>query len=119
MARTLDEVIGGLPKARRVRIEARARELIAEEMSLRDLRKAMKRTQAAIAIKIGVGQDSVSRMEQRDDVLLSTLRGYVRAMGGELSLIARFPNRPPVELTNLRGIAATEAEPKGPARPRR
>ena len=44
-------------------------------------------------------------MEQRSDLLLSTLRKTIEAMGGSLSLIARFPDRPPVELA---GIAETE-----------
>ena len=44
---------------------------------------------------------SVSRLEQRSDLLLSTLRRTVEAMGGSLSLIATFPDRPPVELSGI------------------
>ena len=43
----------------------------------------------------------MSRLEQRSDLLLSTLRGTVEAMGGRLSLIATFPDRPPVELSGI------------------
>lgn len=58
-----------------------------------------------MARELGISQDAVSRLEQRTDVLLSTLRRTVEAMGGTLSLIARFPDRPPVELS---GIATHE-----------
>ena len=76
-------------------------ELIAEEMSLRELRKARRLTQAHLASELGISQDGISRLEQRSDLLLSTLRKTVEAMGGSLSLIARFPDRPPVELFSI------------------
>jgi len=105
MGRTLDEWIASLPADERRRIEARAAELIAEEMSLRDLRKAMKKTQVALAKRLKVRQHGVSKIEQRTDMLLSTLRGYVRALGGELHLVAEFKDRPAVRLTEIGGIA--------------
>ena len=105
MGRTLDQVFAKLPKARRAKIEARVAELIAEEKSLHDLRKAMNKTQVAIAAKLRLGQDSVSRLEHRTDMLLSTLGDYVKAMGGELHLVVEFPNRPPVRLPKLGSIA--------------
>src|SRR5215470_20076361 len=101
MPRTLNEVIASLPEAERTKIEARARELIAEEMSLQDLRKAIGKTQTAIARRLKVGQDAVSKLEARSDMYISTLRGFVQAMGGELELVARFPKRPPVRLEEL------------------
>jgi DNA-binding XRE family transcriptional regulator len=101
MGRTLEAKLRSLPKRRRARIEARAAELVAEEMSLRDLRKALDLTQVRMAELLGVRQDTVSRVEQRTDMLLSTLQGYVSAMGGELTLLAQFPNRPPVHLKTL------------------
>jgi DNA-binding transcriptional regulator YiaG len=101
MARTLTDKIKQLPAARRKQVAARAAELIAEEMSLRDLRKAMNRTQVEVAKVLKVGQDTVSRYEQRSDMLLSTLQGYVQAMGGELDLVVTFPNRKPVKLKSL------------------
>ena len=74
MARTLADKVQQLPAARRKKVEARAEVLIAEEMSLRDLRKAMNRTQVEMAKALEVGQDTVSRYEQRSDMLLSTLQ---------------------------------------------
>ncbi|HEX2711854.1 MAG TPA: helix-turn-helix transcriptional regulator [Candidatus Acidoferrales bacterium] len=97
----VNEKIKRLSTAQRKRVESRAAELIAEEMSLRELRKARKLTQVRMAKTLGVTQDSVSRLEKRSDLLLSTLRKTVKAMGGSLSLVAKFPDRPPVVLSGL------------------
>ena len=97
MARKLDDVMDALPKARRQRIEARAMELA----SLKDLRLAVEKTQEQLAATLGVGQDTISRLEKRSDMLLSTLRHYVESMGGKLDLVAQFPNRPPVVIKHL------------------
>ena len=102
----VEGTIARLDPARRRKVEDRAVEQLAEEMSLRELRKARRLTQAHVASELGISQDGVSRLEKRSDLLLSTLRKTVEAMGGSLSLIARFPDRPPVELS---GIA--EADP--------
>jgi len=101
MPRMLNEVIASLPEAERAKVEARARELIAEEMSLQDLRKAIGKTQTAIAKRLKVGQDAVSKLETRSDMYISTLRSVLEAMGGELELIARFPDWPPIRLKEL------------------
>jgi transcriptional regulator with XRE-family HTH domain len=101
-----------LTPARRKRIAVRARQLIAEEMSLRDLRTAQKRTQASIADALGIGQDSVSRLEQRSDLLLSTLRSYVEAVGGRLSLVAQFPGRDPVILSSFNTLSMASRRPR-------
>ena len=70
MARKLDEVMAALPKERQRRVEARARELA----TLKDLRLAALQTQEQLAVVLGVGQDTISRLEKRSDMLLSTLR---------------------------------------------
>lgn len=101
MALDVNDVIAGLDPARRRKVEERAAELIAEEMTLRELRKARQLTQASVAAELGITQDGVSRLEQRSDLLLSTLRRAIEAMGGSLSLVARFPDRPPVELSGI------------------
>jgi transcriptional regulator with XRE-family HTH domain len=106
MGKTLDEKLAELPAARRAKIEARTEALIAEEKSLRDLRRARTLTQKRMAKKLGIGQESVSKLESRSDMMLSTLRNYVEAMGGRLNLIAEFPDRPPVALS---GFGAVEA----------
>ncbi len=99
--KTLNDMIGGLPEAERLAIEARAAELISEEMTLRDMRKALEMTQATVAEALGIKQVNVSQMEKRSDLLLSTLRKYVNAMGGELELVARFPDRKPMKISGL------------------
>ena len=101
MTASLDDMMAGLDPERRRQIEERAQELIAEEMTLRELRKARQLTQVSVARELGVSQDAVSRLERRSDLLLSTLRRTVEAMGGTLSLVARFPDRPPVELAGI------------------
>ncbi|MFY9752527.1 MAG: helix-turn-helix transcriptional regulator [Candidatus Acidiferrales bacterium] len=83
-----------------------AAELIAEEMSLRDLRKTRKLTQTRVAKALGVTQDSASRLETRGDHLLSTLRKTVKAMGGDVRIVAEFPGRAPVVLADLSGGVA-------------
>jgi DNA-binding transcriptional regulator YiaG len=98
MAKTLKEVMARLPKTRRAAVEKRTAALIAEELSLRELRKALAMTQTEVAESLGKGQDEVSRIEQRGDLLLSTLQAYVRSLGGELELVCRFKDRTPVRI---------------------
>jgi len=97
----VNEIIRKLSPAERRKVEDRAAEIIAEEMSLRDLRRARKLTQARVAKALGVTQDSVSRLEKRSDLLLSTLRKTVKAMGGDVRIVAEFPDRAPVVLSGL------------------
>jgi transcriptional regulator with XRE-family HTH domain len=108
MTTTLDKKIKSLPAARRKRVEARAEALIAEEMSIRELRRARKLTQARMAKALNIGQESVSRLEKRTDLHISTLRHYVEAMGGKLSLVAKFPDREPVVLSGISSLDETE-----------
>ena len=103
------EKIAKLNSAQRKKVAARAAELIAEEMSLRQLRKARKLTQARVAKVLGVTQDSVSRLEKRSDLLLSTLRKTVKAMGGEVRIVAEFPDRRPVVSVRLVEFRSGEA----------
>lgn len=97
MARNLEHILDALPDERRIVVEQRAAELA----TLKDLRQAMQKTQVDLATSLHVGQDSISRLEKRSDMLLSTLRGYIEAMGGKLELVARFPDRPPVTIEHF------------------
>ncbi len=114
MAVNVNDKIGKLSRARRRKVETRASELVAEEMTLRELRTARKLTQVRLARTLGITQDSVSRLEKRSDFMLSTLRKTVEAMGGNLSLVAEFPDRPPIVLA---GISEEDTPP--PARKRK
>lgn len=101
MGRTITEAIEQLPAGRRRKVQRRAQELIADEMSLRQLRRERRLTQADVAGRLGKGQDAVSRIEQRGDLLVSTLRDYVESLGGELEIVCRFKDRAPVTIPSL------------------
>src|SRR5712671_5586093 len=101
MRKTLSEVMKKLPRERRARIEGETAREAAMIMSLRDVRKAFHRSQEDLAKTLDMEQESVSRIERRADLLLSTMRKYVAAMGGDLKLIAEFPDRPPVRIETL------------------
>lgn len=105
----LERIRRKLRPTRRKKIETRAAQLIAEEMTLRELRRARKLTQVRMAKELGIGQDGVSKLEKRADLMISTLRKTVEAMGGRLSLVAEFSDRPPVTLS---GIAEYEPDRK-------
>jgi len=64
----------------------------AERMGFGKLRLARQRTQVALAERLNIPQTAVSRMERRTDLLLSTMRSYVEALGGRLELRAIFPD---------------------------
>ncbi|MGV8934600.1 MAG: helix-turn-helix domain-containing protein [Gallionellaceae bacterium] len=98
MAKNLDQIMGKLPASRRAKIEKRA----ADIATLKDLRLAVELTQDELAHNLGVGQDTISRLERKSDMLLSTLRRHVEAMGGKLELVAHFPNRPPMVIDHLK-----------------
>lgn len=70
-----------------------------EELALGDVRRARALTQAQLAKALGVSQAQVSRIESQTDLYLSTLASYVEAMGGDLDLIATFPDGKTVELS--------------------
>lgn len=118
MGKTYEELMAELTPERRKRVETRAAELIAEEKSLRDLRQARHLTQQRMAKRLGVKQHSISRLEQRSDMLLSTLRDYIGKMGGELELTARFPDREPVRIKGFADIAGKTQTRRAPASPR-
>ena len=108
MARNVDDVIKKLSPVRRKKVEARAAVLIAEEMTLQELRQARKLTQVRMAKNLGIAQKQISEIEKRTDMHISTLRRAVEAMGGSLSLVAQFPDRAPVALG---GITTMDASP--------
>ncbi|RJP27214.1 MAG: transcriptional regulator [Candidatus Omnitrophota bacterium] len=102
--KTLDEVISALPVEEQEKINARTAELLAEELTLQELRKAKQRSQAAMAKRLRVNQAAVSKLERRADMYVSTLRSFIEAMGGSLEIIARFPDHPPVKITQFAAL---------------
>ncbi|QXI37647.1 helix-turn-helix domain-containing protein [Pseudomonas xantholysinigenes] len=103
MYKTLEDVMSELTPERRARIEERGRELIREEMTLQALRKQLEITQESMAERLDVRQGNVSRFENRSDMLISTLRDYLEAMGARLELVAHLPGRAPITIEGLAG----------------
>jgi len=109
MGRNLNQIIGELPPERQERIEARYQELRQEVEGLRELRQIAGKAQVDIATALKIKQPSVSKIEKQADMYLSTLRSYVEGVGGELTLMVKFPDRPPVILA---GLGENEGEKK-------
>jgi transcriptional regulator with XRE-family HTH domain len=106
--KTLEQKLKEISPTRRKRIRARTRELVGREMSLQELRHAVNKTQKTVARTLNMGQDGVSRLEKRSDLLLSTLRNYVEAVGGSLTLVAQFPDKEPIAIGGFGEIAAAQ-----------
>jgi DNA-binding XRE family transcriptional regulator len=107
----VDDVIASFPKKRRAAIEKRGNALLAKvarRMTLKEIRKERKITQAQMADALGIGQMQISRLEQRRDPRLSTMHKTVEALGGNLMLLATFPDQEPVVLVTT----ATTKKPK-------
>jgi DNA-binding XRE family transcriptional regulator len=98
MYKTLDEVMSELSPERKARVEKRGRELVREEMTLQALRRQLEITQEDMAERLEVRQGNVSKVENRSDMLISTLRAYLEAMGGRLELVVHLPGRAPVTI---------------------
>jgi hypothetical protein len=92
--------------ALRAKIDAEKQALV-REMPLQELRKARALTQATMASAMNIGQGEVSKIEQRTDVYVSTLRSYIEAMGGELEIRARFRDGDVVEITQFQELEET------------
>jgi predicted transcriptional regulator len=112
---SVDDVISSLPKERQRAIAARGDELLAkvkQRMTLSEMRKKRKISQAKMAEALGIGQMQISRLEKRKDPRLSTMQRTVAAMGGHLTLIATFPDQEPVVLVNPSVVEKTVAPSK-------
>ena len=87
---------------RRRRVDDMKLELVAE-MPLHELRRARALTQRDMAKKLKVNQPAVSKLEQRTDVYVSSLRSYIEAVGGRLKIVAEFPDGD-VAITNFSDV---------------
>ena len=110
--KTLEQKLNDISPERQEKIRVRTRELVAREMSLRELRHAVNKTQKTVARTLNMGQDGISRLEKRSDLLLSTLRNYIEAVGGRLTLVAQFPNQEPIAIGGLGEIVTPEEKEK-------
>lgn len=110
MGTKLSDVMRKLPRTRRDRITARAKELREQIEGLRALRKATTKTQVEIAKSLGVSQPSVAKIERQADMYLSTLRSYVEAAGGRLSLVVHLKDGQSVQLNGLADIPRSDGK---------
>lgn len=99
--KSLDAKLSELPAERRSKIDQRAQELIEQELDLGELRRALSVTQTDLAELMKVGQESISRLERRADPRISTLRSYVEALGGRLTIGVEFPGIGTITLKGL------------------
>jgi transcriptional regulator with XRE-family HTH domain len=90
--RKFRELVKAMPAERQRKIANRVRQSLMS-MPLEEIRKARQMTQAKLADALGVNQGEVSKIEHRTDIYLSTLAGYVEALGGKLEIRAVFPDR--------------------------
>ena len=103
----IEDIIKTLPIERQQKIAKRTAELIAETLTLQELRRARAMTQVKMAKKLGIAQKQISEIEKRTDMHISTLRRSVEALGGKLSLVVEFPDRKPVKLTGIKAKVKT------------
>ena len=96
-----DEVTASWSPERKARVAARAEEIIAENFALSDIRKSRKVTQEQVAERLGGKQVYISRLEKRSDTKISTLRNYIKALGGELQLMVTFPEGTTMSIKDL------------------
>lgn len=78
-----------------------------EEMNLAEVRRALRLSQDEIAQTLQIGQGSVAKIEKRADMYVSTLRRFIEAMGGELEIVARFPDHA-VKIKNFAELSEIE-----------
>ncbi len=97
----IDHVIAALEPEERAEVERLAAHYIAEETTRRELKKARELTSVRVAEQLGMTAKGVSRLEKRADMLMATMRQTVESMGGSLSIVAQFPNTPPVVLAGI------------------
>ena len=91
MAKNFNELRARMPQENQERAALRAQEMLAA-MPLQELRHARKLSQESLAATLGQRQSGISKIEQRTDVYVSTLRRYIEAMGGRLDIVAHFPD---------------------------
>jgi transcriptional regulator with XRE-family HTH domain len=92
MSKPFKALIAKLPPERQARIQDRTAEL-SGKMALQELRQALKLTQQQIAATQHLNQAAVSKLEHQSDMYISTLRRFIKAMGGELRIVAHFPQK--------------------------
>jgi transcriptional regulator with XRE-family HTH domain len=91
MARNWNELRTQMTPEQRARAAAKAEGMLVQ-LQLSELRRARSKTQVEVAQAMETQQAAISKLERREDMYLSTLREYVEALGGELKMVASFPD---------------------------
>jgi DNA-binding XRE family transcriptional regulator len=107
MAKKFSELRSRMSPQSRARAEAKALAML-DEMPLNELRQARGLSQKMLADVLHVQQPSIAKMEKRTDMYLSTLRSHIEAMGGQLEVVARFPDGA-VKISNFSDIGDSAA----------
>ncbi len=105
----IGELTKDWPAEKLAAVERRKAEL-REEMVLSEVRKALEISQQELARRLGVGQPAVAKLERRADMHVSKLRSIIETMGGELRVVAEFPQGS-VTITNFAGRGEEKARP--------
>ncbi len=113
MAKKFQVLRDKMSPAARARADELTRALLAR-MPLQELRQARHLSQEHLATVLGVRQAGISKMERRADMYISTLRNFINAMGGDLVILARFPDGN-VEITQFKDLAAEDERAPDPA----
>ncbi|MBB3193022.1 XRE family transcriptional regulator [Roseateles terrae] len=121
MGRQIDDIISSLPRERREKIDELAqqkvRDMVAHARTLNDFRRAVGKTQAEVAKELGIGQNAVSQLERRSDTYVSTLRGFLGALGLTLEMAVVAKNGERISLPNFRPWEASmDDRPPAPKR---
>jgi DNA-binding XRE family transcriptional regulator len=103
MANKFSNLRDKMSKESRERSHRKA-ELYKKNMALDELREALDLTQEHLARTLGVRQSSISKMERRADMYISTLESMIRAMGGELKIEAEFPDHGRVQISQFQKL---------------
>lgn len=106
MAKNFSELRAGMSVPAREKAHSKAKAMLAE-MPLNELRQARGLSQKMLAEVLHVQQPSIAKIEKRTDMYLSTLRSHIEAMGGELDVIARFPDGS-VKINNFTDLGSGE-----------
>lgn len=105
MAKKFADLRAQMTPESRARAEAKAQAMLAE-MPLNELRQARGLSQKMLADVLHVQQPSIAKIEKRTDMYISTLRSHIEAMGGQLEIVARFPDGA-VKISNFSDLGSS------------
>ena len=106
MAKKFSNLVAAMSPQAQARIAAGKQQLI-QEMPLHELRRARGLSQQALADMLHVQQPSIAKLERRTDMYISSLRSHIEAMGGELEIVAKFPDGT-VRIANFTALQAAD-----------